>query len=280
MLSRMKPEALAATVRSATLRCLAAPALLAYLTAASPTIASSQTDRTDPASSPPITAMGLLPVEALGSLSLVHESFIVTPRQDGCEVRREVSVRCRGGTGTYRVAIDLRAPDGTAGGLDSTIAMALDGVPRDLLIYDDGYEAGPGTWAEMELPISRNTTRTIEISYQFRGDALASAEFARAQLGIHAQTLWANNVVPRIEARLALRGSGFTVADFEPRDAVSGPCVLDLQREGQTLVWKVRSYRRSTWNRSTTDWLVRPPGAPPAGAAEPNPPTTATESNG
>jgi hypothetical protein len=280
MLSRMKPEALVATVRSATLRCLAASALLAYLTAAGPTIASSPTDRTDPASSPPATAMGLLPVEALGALSLVHESFIVTPRQDGCEVRREVSVRCRGGTGTYRVAIDLRAPDGTAGGLDSTIAMALDGVPRDLLIYDDGYEAGPGTWAEMELPISRNTTRTIEISYQFRGDALASAEFARAQLGIHAQTFWANNVVPRIEARLALRGSGFTVADFEPRDAVSGPCVLDLQREGETLVWKVRSYRRSTWNRSTTDWLVRPPGTPPAGAAEPNPPTTATESNG
>jgi len=278
MLSRMKPEALVATVRSATLRCLPASALLAYLTTASPTIASSPTDRTDPASAPPITAMGLIPVEALGALSLVHESFIVTPRQDGCEVRREVSVRCRGGTGIYRVAIDLRAPDGTAGGLDSTIAMALDGVPRDFLIYDDGYEAGPGTWAEMELPISRNTTRTIEISYQFRGDALASAEFARAQLGIHAQTFRVNNVVPRIEARLALRGSGFTVADFDPRDAVSGPCVLDLQREGETLVWKVRSYRRSTWNRSTTDWLVRPPGTP--GAADPAHSATPVESNG
>jgi ribonuclease HI len=155
---------------------------------------------------------------------------------------------------------------------DALANMALDGVPQELIIYDDGYEAGPGTWAEMELPISRNATRTIDISYQFRGDALASAEFARAQLGIHAQTYWGNNVVPRIEARLALRGSGFTVADFEPRDAVSGPCVADLQREGQTLVWKVRSYRRSTWNRSTTDWLVRPPGTPPAVATDPDTP--------
>lgn len=248
------------------LQCVA----LAYLAAASPTIAGSPTIRTDPA--PPIMAMGLIPVEALGALSLVHESFIVTPSQDGCEVRREVSVRCRGGTGTYRVAIELRAPDGTACGLDSTIAMALDGVSQEVLIYDDGYEAGPGTWAEMELPISRNTTRTIDISYQFRGDAQASVEFARAQLGIHAQTFWVNNVVPRIEARLALRRSGFTVADFEPRDAVSGPCVIDLQREGETLVWKVRSYRRSAWNRSATDWLVRPPGTPPAVATDPDTP--------
>jgi hypothetical protein len=229
-----------------------------------------------PARTEPITAMGLIPVEALGALSLVHESFIVTPRQDGCEVRREVSVRCRGGTGTYRVAIDLRAPDGTTAGLDSTIAMALDGVPQDFLIYDDGYEAGPGTWAEMTFSISRNATRRISISYQFRGDAVASAEFARSQLGIHAQTFWVNNVVPRIEARLALRGSGFTVADFEPRDAVSGPCVLDLQREGETLVWKVRNYRRSAWNRTATDWLVRPPGTPPATATRDTPPASPT----
>ena len=46
----------------ATLRWLAASALLAYLIAASPTMASSPTDRTDPASSLPITAMGLVPV--------------------------------------------------------------------------------------------------------------------------------------------------------------------------------------------------------------------------
>ena len=270
MLSRMKTGV--TVVTSAALLWLAASAPLASLTAPCPAIASSAADRGDARPAPPITAMGLIPVEALGALSLVHESFIVTPRQDGCEVRREVSVRCRGG-GTYRVAIGLRAPDGTAGGLDSTIAMALDGVPQDLLIYDDGYEAGPGTWAEMELPISRNAMRTIDISYHFRGDALASAEFARAQLGIHAQTFWVNNVVPRIEARLALRGSGFTVADFEPRDAVSGPCVLDLQREGETLVWKVRSYRRSTWNRSTTDWLVRPPGTPSVGPTPAEPPS-------
>ena len=223
-------------------------------------------------------AMGLIPVEALDALSLVHESFIVTPRQDGCDVSREVHIRCRGGSGTYRVAMELRAPDGTLSGLDSTIAMAIDGVPQDVLIYDDGYEAGPGTWAEMELPIARNTVRVVEISYQFHGDALASAEFARTQLGIHAQTYWANNVVPRIEARLALRGSGFTAADFEPHDAISGQCILDLQQEGQTLVWKVRSYRRWAWNRTVTDWLVRPPGTPPTGAADPT--TTTTGSNG
>lgn len=232
----------------------------------------------DPRSSPPLMAMGLIPVEALDALSLVHESFIVTPRQDGCDVSREVHIRCRGGSGTYRVAMELRAPDGTLSGLDSTIAMAIDGVPQDVLIYDDGYEAGPGTWAEMELPIARNTVRVVEISYQFHGDALASAEFARTQLGIHAQTYWANNVVPRIEARLALRGSGFTAADFEPHDAISGQCILDLQQEGQTLVWKVRSYRRWAWNRTVTDWLVRPPGTPPAGAADPT--TTTTGSNG
>ena len=212
------------------------------------------------ASSP--LAPGLIPVDALGALSLVHESFVVSPRQDGCDVTREVTVRCRGGSGTYRVAIALRAPDGTVAGLDSTIAMALDGTPQELTIYDEGYEAGPGTWAEMELPIQRNTTRTVTISYRFQGDAEASAEFARAQLGIHAQTFWGNNVVPRIEARLALHGSGFTAGDFEPRSAVSGPCVLDLQSEGLTLVWKVRSYRRSSWNRTATDWLVRPPGEP------------------
>ena len=242
--------------------------LLACLTMARP--ASAGPPAKDPGSSSPPMAMSLIPVEALGALSLVHESFIVTPGQDGCDVSREVSVRCRGGTGTYRVAIDLRAPDGTCAGLDSTIAMAIDGVPQEVTIYDDGYEAGPGTWAEMELPIARNTVRVVEISYQFRGDALTSAEFARSQLGIHAQTFWANNVVPRIEARLALHGSGFTAADFEPHDAISGQCILDLQLEGQTLVWKVRSYRRWAWNRSATDWLVRPPGTPPAGASDPS----------
>ena len=99
------------------------------------------------ATAPPILAMGLIPVEALGALSVVHESFVVSPRQDGCEVRREVKIRCRGGTGTYRVAIPLRAPDGSVAGLDSTIAMSLDDIAQDLLIYEDGYEAGPGTWA-------------------------------------------------------------------------------------------------------------------------------------
>src|SRR5262245_19504962 len=59
----------------------------------------------------PTMAMGLIPVDALGSLSIVHESFVVSPRQDGCEVQREVKIRCRGGTGTYHVAINLRAPD-------------------------------------------------------------------------------------------------------------------------------------------------------------------------
>jgi hypothetical protein len=105
----------------------------------------------------------------------------------------------------------------------------------------------------------------VEVYYRFQGDATASAEFARAQLGIHTQAFWGNNVVSRIDARLALGGSGFTAADFEPRDTVSGPCVLDLQREGDTLVWKVRSYRTSGWSRSSTDWLVRPPGASAAG---------------
>lgn len=238
--------------------------LLTLLAAATP--ASSST--TDPTRAP--MAPGLIPIEALGALSLVHESFTVTPRQDGCEVYREVGVRCRGGSGTYRVAIDLRAPDGTASGLDSTIAMAIDGVPQEVTIYDDGYEAGPGTWVELELPIARNTVRVVEISYQFRGDATASAEFARLQLGIHSQTYWANNVIPRIEARLVLHGSGFTAADFEPNGAVSGQCILDLQQEGHTLVWKVRSYRRWAWNRTATDWLVRPPGTPPAGATQPS----------
>lgn len=218
-------------------------------------------------------AMGVIPVEALGALSLVHESILVSPRQDGCEVRRDLKIRCRGGTGTYRIAIALRAPDGTVAGLDSTIAMSLDGVPQEVLIYDDGYEAGQGTWAELSLPISRNSTRLVEVYYRLSGEALASAEFARAQLGIHPQTFWGNNVVSRIDARLALGGSGFTAADFEPRDAVSGPCVLDLQREGGTLVWKVRSYRTSTWSRSSTDWLVRPPGTPPADAADPEVPS-------
>jgi hypothetical protein len=217
-------------------------------------------------------AMGLIPVEALGALSMVHEDFVVSPRQDGCEVRRELKIRCRGGSGTYRVAIALRAPDGSTAGLDSTIAMSLDGVPQDLLIYEDGYEAGPGAWAEMALPISRNATRVVDVYYRITGDAVTSAEFARAQLGIHAQTFWGNNVVSRIDARLALGGSGFTAADFEPRDAVSGPCVLDLQSEGGTLVWKVRSYRTSTWSRTSTDWLVRPPGTPPAEATEPESP--------
>ena len=217
-------------------------------------------------------AMGLIPVEALGALSMVHESFVVSPRQDGCDVRREIKIRCRGGSGTYRVAIALRAPDGSTAGLDSTIGMSLDGVPQDLLIYEDGYEAGPGTWAEMALPISRNATRIVDVYYRISGDPVASAEFARAQLGIHAQTFWGNNVVSRIDARLALGGSGFTAADFEPRDAVSGPCVLDLQSEGGTLVWKVRSYRTSTWSRTSTDWLVRPPGEPPSEATDPEPP--------
>jgi len=142
-------------------------------------------------------------------------------------------------------------------------------VAQDLLIYEEGYEAGPGTWAEMSLPISRNATRTVNVSYRFQGDPIASAEFARAQLGIHTQTFWGNNVVSRVDARLALGGSGFTAADFEPRNAVSGPCVVDLQSEGATLVWKVRSYRTAPWNRSYTDWLVRPPGTPPAEAAAP-----------
>jgi len=248
---------------------------LALLAASSPASASPPAT----SSSSPMMAPGLIPIESLGALSLVHESFTVTPRQDGCEVYREVGVRCRGGSGTYRVAIDLRAPDGTAAGLDSTIAMAIDGVPQEVTIYDDGYEAGPGTWAEIELPISRNTVRVVEISYQFRGDAVASAEFARSQLGIHAQTYWANNVVPRVEARLVLHGSGFTAADFEPNGAISGQCVLDLQQEGQTLVWKVRSYRRWGWNRTATDWLVRPPGTPPAGATD-TAPSRATGSSG
>lgn len=235
---------------------------------------------TGAAASPPVMAMGLVPVDAGGALSMVHESFVVFPRRDGCEVRRELKIRCRGGTGTYRVAIALRGPDGSTAGLDSTIAMSLDGVPQELLIYDEGYEAGPGTWAELTLPISRNATRVVEIYYRFHGDAVASAEFARAQLGIHAQTFWGNNVVSRIDARLALGGSGFTAADFEPRDAVSGPCVLDLQSEGGTLVWKVRSYRTSAWSRSSTDWLVRPPGAPPAEAAEPKAPEALPEGEG
>lgn len=221
------------------------------------------------AAAPPILAMGLIPVDAGGALSMNYESFVVSPRQDGCEVRREIKIRCRGGSGTYRVAIALRAPDGSVAGLDSTIAMSLDGVAQDLLIYEEGYEAGPGTWAEMSLPISRNATRTVNVSYRFQGDPIASAEFARAQLGIHTQTFWGNNVVSRVDARLALGGSGFTAADFEPRNAVSGPCVVDLQSEGATLVWKVRSYRTAPWNRSYTDWLVRPPGTPPAEAAAP-----------
>ena len=242
-------------------------AMAIALWAASACTASAEEER--PA--PPILAMGLIPVDAGGALSMNYESFVVSPRQDGCDVRREVKVRCRGGSGTYRVAIRLHAPDGSVAGLDSTIAMSLDGISQDLLIYEDGYEAGPGMWAEMALPISRNSTRTVTVTYRFQGDAVASAEFARAQLGIHTQAFWGNNVVSRIDARLALGGSGFTAADFEPRNAVSGSCVIDLQSEGATLVWKVRSYRTASWNRSDTDWLVRPPGTPPARAAEPEP---------
>ena len=237
---------------------IADPAANAIATAASPTSAGS-----------PIMAMGLVPVEAGGALSMNYESFVVSPRQDGCDVRRALKIRCRGGSGTYRVAIALRAPDGSTGGLDSTIGMAIDGVPQDLLIYEDGYDAGPGTWAELALPISRNATRTVDVYYTFHGDAIASSEFARAQLGIHTQAFWGNNVVSRIDARLALGGSGFLAADFEPRNAVSGQCVVDLQSEGGTLVWKVRSYRTATWNRSYTDWLVRPPGTPPMEASDP-----------
>ncbi|HEU5310118.1 MAG TPA: hypothetical protein VFV24_01570 [Candidatus Eisenbacteria bacterium] len=231
--------------------------------------------------SAPIMAMGLIPVETGGALSMNYESFVVSPRQDGCDVRPELKIRCRGGSGTYRVAIALRAPDGTTGGLESTIGMSIDGVPQDLLIYEDGYEAGPGTWAELQLPISRNATRRVDVYYTFHGDAIASAEFARAQLGIHTQTFWANNVVSRVDARLALGGSGFLAADFEPRNAVSGQCVIDLQGEGGTLVWKVRSYRTATWNRSYTDWLVRPPGTPPADAKDSEPaPDPASEGEG
>ncbi|HET9250704.1 MAG TPA: hypothetical protein VFP58_01135 [Candidatus Eisenbacteria bacterium] len=248
-------------------RAALAVAVGAALTAAA---AAAVTPAAEPAPSTgtaaPFMAMGLIPVEAGGALSMNYESFVVSPRQDGCDVRREIKIRCRGGTGTYRVAIALRAPDGSTGGLESTIGMSVDGVPQDLLIYEDGYDAGPGVWAELALPISRNATRTVDVYYSFRGDAIASAEFARAQLGIHTQTFWGNNVVSRIDARLALGGSGFLAADFEPRNAVSGQCVIDLQSEGGTLVWKVRSYRTATWNRSYTDWLVRPPGTPPSEA--------------
>lgn len=246
---------------------------LAIVTASAAALSGSVTAvaASDPAGNTgtPIMAMGLVPVETGGALSMNFESFVVSPRQDGCDVRREFKIRCRGGSGTYRVAIALRAPDGTTGGLENTIGMSIDGVPQDLLIYEDGYDAGPGTWAELALPISRNATRTVDVYYSFKGDAIASAEFARAQLGIHTQAFWGNNVVSRVDARLALGGSGFVAADFEPRNAVSGQCIIDLQSEGGTLVWKVRSYRTAPWNRSYTDWLVRPPGTPPADAKDP-----------
>jgi hypothetical protein len=122
--------------------------------------------------------------------------------------------------------------------------MAIDGVPQEVTIYDDGYEAGPGTWAEIERPSRGTRCGWSRSRISSAVTPSRPAEFARSQLGIHAQTFWANNVVPRVEARLVLHGSGFTAADFEPNGAISGQCVLDLQQEGQTLVWKVRSYRR------------------------------------